>query len=319
MNVAHPSSEDVRVATSRTRSPNDTKVSEYITQHGTDGIGHQLLGMYSCMLLPLLDDRWVYVKKEFIGTSGHRSSNNTRRLVDALQRGSQERPASADVRQVDNCFKSVQILCTKHPRECIRAKWTLTQRLAKNFADFTSTQRSLRSEHGSNLILHVRGGDREELLRLHWEKYPPLIRFISEQIDIRSLEILCEYESEAQVIRDELIPRVNEAAPHISVTVTSDGDPVASWSKMVHSKVLILGPSSFSVSAASLRVRPTFATERRPIGGRYDDNVLPCAVTLEELNSSTPVFFDLHHGTTQEECVENALLTSRLGYLSEGY
>ena len=50
-----------------------TIVMKYVTQNGKDGLGHQLLGMYSCMLLPMLDDRFTYVIKNYTGHQHARS------------------------------------------------------------------------------------------------------------------------------------------------------------------------------------------------------------------------------------------------------
>ena len=78
-----------------------------ITQHGRDGLGHQLWGMYTCMLLPLVDKRYQYVKKSFTGVT-HTKSKMVPKLFAAIQDDFPE-VTSASVEKRDNCWSRVSM------------------------------------------------------------------------------------------------------------------------------------------------------------------------------------------------------------------
>jgi len=286
------------------RATNSTNGKIYITQLGTDGIGHQMLGMYSCMLLPLLDTRWVYVKKVFTKATGHAESEDAEELFTALQRGEQERPLDVKIREVDNCWKDVQLFC-KNRAKCNIAKQKLSGRLRNNFENFITTREGLQFTREDSVLLHTRGGDSSEKLLHGLGLNAHIIQFIHETTGLRSIKILCEYQRDAEVLEKLFIPQLTEYVPHLEWSFIIGGDPIQSWSRMIRSPALIPGSSSFSLSAALLRNQPTFSSHRQPIEGRYDDNVLPCSSELRT-NSSVGepeiVFYDLGHGTDDEDC-----------------
>ena len=290
------------------RDPSDSTTEKiYVTQSGSDGLGHQLLGMYSCMLLPLLDSRWIYVKKVFTKTTGHAESKLTEELFTALQRGEQERPADVSIRKVDNCWKDVQNLCKNRPK-CNIAKQKLSERMRRSFEDFISTRDELQfKDEDSSIILHARGGDSYEKLRHGLEVNARIVQYIHETTGLTTLKISCEYQRDADALNNSFIPQLKLYASRVKWSFIIGGDPIQSWSRMTSSPALIPGASSFSLSAALLRDKPTFSSHERPIEGRYDDNFLPCSAELRNntlAGETEVVYYDMGHGTNREDCAK---------------
>ena len=287
----------------------------YITQNGRDGMGHQLLGMYSCMLLPLIDERYVYVKKDELVLSGHESSQTAKLLFDALQDSVTPRPPYVDVDEVkgmDSCgylFSKCQ--SEENWGKCDSEKRTLSKRWRESFESFASLIPTLGARH-ENAILHIRGGDTPGHMQHGFTTIPYLLKLLSETIRVTHLTIVCEMEEDQSFIEENLLPRIKELVPSLEVTFLVGGDPVATWVMMVRADVLIMGESSFSVSAALVRTELTFNIgERAPIGGRYDNNALPCAIDIHShfnLNTTESalveryVYYTTSHGAAVDVC-----------------
>ena len=75
------SADSFNVSTDTTKATRDALL---FSQEGDDGMGHQMLGIYSSMLLPLVDDRFQYVRKEHIRSS-HTTSKQLVQCFDVLQ------------------------------------------------------------------------------------------------------------------------------------------------------------------------------------------------------------------------------------------
>ncbi len=82
----------------------------YITHKGRDGLGHQLLGMYSCMLFSNIDRNTQYVPKIYTWAA-HRLSNHTSALFKALQRSFPPAPHGVDVAEVGFCMNELMQIC----------------------------------------------------------------------------------------------------------------------------------------------------------------------------------------------------------------
>ena len=71
-----------------------------------------------------------------------------------------------------------------------------------------------------------------------------------------------------------------------NISYITGGDPVSTWIYMTQVDLLVIGPSSFSLSAAAARsTKPSFSIEQRPKDGRYDDNTLLCSIALDSMQA----------------------------------
>eukprot|EP00923_Selenidium_pygospionis_P046354 GHVN01079926.1.p1 GENE.GHVN01079926.1~~GHVN01079926.1.p1 ORF type:complete len:343 (-),score=9.31 GHVN01079926.1:607-1605(-) len=290
-------------------------MSSYITQNGRDGMGHQLLGMYSCMLLPLIDERYVYVKKEELELSGHKRSLTAKLLFDALQDGVTPRPPYVDADDVKGLDSCGHLFSKCHSEEnwgkCDSEKRTLSKRWRESFESIASLIPTLGARH-EKVILHIRGGDMPGYRQHGFTTIPYLLKLLSETIRVNHLTIVCEMEADQSFTEKNLLPCIKELVPSLEVTFLVGGDPMVTWAMMVRADVLIMGKSSFSVSAALVRTELTFNIgERAPIGGRYDNNALPCAIDIHShFNMNTTeskfveryVYYTTSHGAANDVC-----------------
>ena len=81
---------------------------------------------------------------------------------------------------------------------------------------------------------------------------------------------------------------------------------------MTQVDLLVIGPSSFSLSAAAARsTKPSFSIEQRPKDGRYDDNTLLCSIDLDSMHSLPDdahvgkVYYEVGHGRDKCEYVHH--------------
>lgn len=275
-----------------------------LSQSGTDGIGHQLLGMYSCMLVPLLDPTWVYVQKDFTGSTGHRTSRYSKKLFEALQEEYPKVQAEYyNVRRVDNCWGDLKRFCSQDRARCDSAKRHVSAAWDKRTNEFVTKMfwLSERSRPPA-IVLHLRGGDQIENLRIGLKEYPHLVKYVHTKTGINSVIILTERSRDADFLKAELSPQIKTLSPSLNINYMIGGDPVKAWLTMVRATALILGPSSFSISAAAARAsKHTYTLWKKPNKGRYDDTVFPCSVNLQACEPSTcdvmTVYYDKGHGS----------------------
>ena len=272
-----------------------------VTQRGVDGLGHQLLGMYSCMLLPRLDKRWKYVQKRFLRTDPrHVQSRKAASLFRALQRNYAPRLSGSKVMEVDNCGGYIKQLCTEK-NACKAAKLELSHQWLTNI-DSLLQRVSVRQ----NILLHVRGGDSDNQL-FGFDVYPSVLNLISKRMGLFDVDIFCESEADKALIQLALIPKLLQSQPELSVSFFVGGDPLESWIQMVQAKALVLAPSQFSVSASLVRKCVTFSIVERPVRGRYDDNTFPCVLLVG--SEKRAVYYTPFHGATVDDCQELGMFT----------
>ena len=310
-----------------------------ISQGGSDGMGHQMLGMYSCMLLPLVDDRFQYVRKINV-KSGHTRSKQLIRLFDVLQCNANARPPGSspaamnsgkfrkfrnvltkegdfgkltaamlsdfggelrnfkDVVELDHHKRGMEVICRKNRTSCELGMRKLSISLRSCFlkSDF-KTQFSQDRSH-REILMHVRGGDRPGWIRRGMEKHPYTLEFIRQQTGIDNVVIAVEFEKDKKWIEKNWIPKISQTSPLMKVSYLVAADPVETFFRFVRADILIMGSSSFSVSAGLLRTGPTFSETQSPIKGNYDVRVFSCVVDLDlelKLPNSTAagkVFFE---------------------------
>ena len=152
-----------------------------ITQQGRDGLGHQLWGMYTCMLLPLVDNRYRYVKKSFTGVS-HTKSKMVRKLFAAIQDGFPE-ATSATVEKHDNCWSQVAAACDSYKDACVHARILLARTWRSKIAAFVSNHTQYAMQNDTHIMIHLRGNDvlkfKPQTLLTGLAEYPYLIKFLS--------------------------------------------------------------------------------------------------------------------------------------------
>ena len=287
------------------KEPKIMEVKQPVTQSGSDGLGHQLLGMYSCMLLPLVDKRFEYVKKNTSISifTGHAGSKYSAFLLDTLQVGSKELSDDARILKLDNCMGRLKTCSSSS--HCSDAKVLLSQSWRGRFQNFMLSAH-LPSMRADDIILHARGGDRPNLTLAGVEQLPYIIKVITDSTSLRNLTIFCEYANDMKILKSVLIPGIRTLVADIDINFEIGGDPVISWTRMVRARVLILGNSSFSVSAALIRDEPTFSVYEQPIGGRYDVNNFPCLLQLSPTFINTinndAIYYTPWHGATVKDC-----------------
>lgn len=205
----------------------------------------------------------------------------------------------------DNCWGRVKFFCRQSLTICAEMKRKLTMQLRNKFDNFILSRPELRAEDRKSIMLHIRGGDRaRKYLNYGLDLYAQTLHHIYNLTRLRQVLIFCELASDAAYVKETLF-FMELKKNHLwnSVTFVVGGDPVESWSRMVQGAVLLVGPSSFSLSAASFRAGPTFSIVQCPIDGRYDDNKLPCTSTIFVFGKRSTVYYDLGHGTSEEDCL----------------
>jgi hypothetical protein len=300
-----------------------------ISHTGNDGMGHQILGMYSCMLLALVDSRFEYVKKVHTGST-HSISTQLAPLFDVLQCNSTERPPIPSLRtsqfsrrgfdgvvESDHQWSNIITSCTKNRTRCELSMRELSHSIITCVSKSNFKTQISRNKTHREILMHVRGGDRPDSIRKGLEKHPYTLEFIRQKTGIDNVVIVCEFENDAVWIRNNWIPYIYEVSPSLKIDFLIGEDPVETWWRMIRADVLILGSSSFSVSAALLRTGPTFCEDQNPIDGRYDNRMFACVVDLDsalKLPNATAkpptgnVFFEIGHGS--QDC--NLDLTAQM-------
>jgi len=272
-----------------------------ISQSGKDGMGHQLLGVYSCMLLQYLQpENFCYVKKIMTTVEHTASVKKFELLVDQLERDFPNAPANVTVQRQDNCFTLVKSMCTEENQQaCNLAKQRLSFRLSHNLQI-----EGQYSNMSNSLLMHVRGGDRPDyLMNFLRDDFPwPLaIDSISRAVNVSNFKILCETEHDKGLLTP-LMNAVSKQAPYINTEFLVGGDAIDVWLLMQRAKALIVGESSFSISASLIRHDYTFSRHRFPIDGRYDANAMPCELGLHDdgLRRDYKIYYGALHGQQEK-------------------
>jgi len=272
----------------------------YISTNGRDGIGHQLVGMYSCMVVDKLDPSKVFVKKYFAHQE-HDGSPYSSPLFDYLQEGYLDPPEKVEVRYSDSCSGEVQRLCAKNRTACNGAKRQVTLHWHKRVEVFLSRFPELNPGDTNVAILHKRGGDmvkyRPDILFRYNDTLTRLVDYLHQKFDLRT-RIFVETNDDLEILRRN----ISAFNPSYS-SFTVAGDSVKRWIEMVKARILVLGISSYSISASLARPNlPTISPSSHPYGGRYDDNFLPCVLDIDfEARRIGPLepalYFENGHGS----------------------
>ena len=277
------------------------KSKRLISQSGKDGMGHQLLGVYSCMLLQYLQpENFCYVKKIMTTVEHTASVEKFELLIDQLERDFPNAPRNASVQRQDNCWELVKSMCTEENKEaCNLAKQRLSFRLSHNLQIEGSY-----SNMSDSILLHVRGGDRPGFLMNFLRDdfpWPLAIDRISRAVNVSNFKILCETEHDKELLTP-LMKRISKQAPHLRTEFMVGGDAIDVWLLMQTAKALIVGESSFSVSASLVRHDYTFSRRRNPIDGRYDVNAMPCELKLHDdgLVRDYTIYYGALHGQPEK-------------------
>jgi hypothetical protein len=300
--------------------------TKFITQFGRDGVGHQLLGMFSCMLLPFVNEDWTYVKKESLGAEGHEKSVYDVALFEILQQNAPKRKVDAVVIEKDNCAGELRSICkideaTRDDfRRCNRSKRTLAQHWRRALDGAVHLKPV---SHG--VLIHIRGGDRPEHLDHGSDVIPWITKFMLEMSTQNTVTISVETEDDKTHVESHLTHKIRHESPGVVIDFLVGGDPVQVWLRMVYAELLLMGRSSFSVSAALARTKPTFTIDRQgwPIDGRYDWNSFPCQVDLVKrygikdldtsINSTIVAHYSPRHGADKDECVSAKWTSTKAG------
>jgi hypothetical protein len=285
------------------------RVIQYVTQKSDDGIGHQLAGMFSCMVVDQLDVTTTFVKKRYVSAQ-HEKSPYAERLFEYLQEDYPEQPENVKIHFVDNCWSHVRTLCAAGRTKCSHAKQQISLKWHKQVKALSSSLPELNPADSDVAVVHKRGGD--------MLKYQPDILFRYDDAIINTVSYLHKtfsLRTEIHVETDKDKEMLINASHFNSsfCSIVSGGDAVKLWIHMVKARVLFLSSSSFSISASLARSNlPTISASSHPNEGRYDDNFLPCALDTDFDSRRTEplepaVYFDNGHGSLSCQPLEESL------------
>ena len=266
------------------------------------------------MLFSNIDRNTQYVPKIYTWAA-HRLSNHTSALFKALQRSFPPAPHGVDVAEVGFCMNELMQICVDQEEICKRAKVDLSAEWESSVLDLLVNDPSLRLEDTKTIFIHVRGGDMKKhnkgVVSTGFDVYPLLSKHLINRSKIQSITISTELEEDTVFVKQELAPLIMKSIES-NISYITGGDPVSTWIYMTQVDLLVIGPSSFSLSAAAARsTKPSFSIEQRPKDGRYDDNTLPCSIDLESMHSLPDdahvgkVYYEVGHGRDKCEYVHH--------------
>lgn len=237
------------------------RCTENITHGGNDGIGHQLAGAFSCMLLGRLSPHYCFVKRG--GMIPHHVQHGCGKdclgLYNALT-APWPTMTIGHAHQVDNCWHDVDRLCGEWFWTSYFAKGNRRIRLNETCA--RERQRLSREWQGLaeafhigrnvdfkplDLAVHVRVGDRNPLLGNYTELFMTLSQarptiFVESNHSAALKSVLEQF---------QVLPGIAPA------NLIVGGSPVHSWFQMLHARRLVMHDSSFSRSVYIVREGPT--------------------------------------------------------------
>eukprot|EP00890_Picochlorum_soloecismus_P006317 jgi/Picsp_1/6687/NSC_04030-R1_---NA--- len=222
-------------------------------------------------------------------------------LIDQLERDFPNAPVNASVQRQDNCFTLVKSMCAEENQQaCNLAKQRLSFRLSHNLQI-----EGQYSNMSNSLLMHVRGGDRPNYLMNFLNDdfpWPVAIDSISRAINVSNFKILCETEHDKRFLTP-LMNAISKQAPYLDTEFMVGGDAIDVWLLMQTAKGLIVGESSFSVSASLVRHDYTFSRHKLPIDGRYDANAMPCELRVhdDDLRGDYKVYYGALHGQQENQ------------------
>lgn len=273
---------------------------QLISQYGIDGFGHQLLGLQSCVLLTLLQpEKYKFVRKKLIRVAHGFEFATYRQLIGTLQEDFPTRPEKCEIVESDHCFEQLKKICP-YDVKCATMKKMLSMYWRNKIEKVPIVKRYLLSHTQDEVVVHLRGGDRREVLRHGWGTIPFLVKELCVRTGSTKLSILFEKSVDKPEV-STLVKSIQQSVPTLRIRQFIGGSALHVWLRMVTAKILVLSQSSFSLSAALFRCGYTVSVDRYPIGGRYDANALPCSFNttntrLFEVEQTVEFFWGFCHG-----------------------
>jgi len=253
------------------------------------------------MLLAHVDpDHYAYAPRDFTHAQFQHVANVTaeRRVLTAVHCRTPAAPAAygGSTQSRDNCWDLLEARCGA--QRCEAAKHALANEWAECIDGDAQLSPYRHSDLSSSIVVHVRGGDAEN--RVHHPALFVALGWLCDTLTDEVTSIVFAVEDK-QVLKPlkEKVAALAKKHPHVTVRSVVGGDPVASWFAFVDAGVLVLGESSYSVSASIVRDgRPTVVLgSATPIGGRYDVNTFPCHLELAaKAGAEHEAWWALEHG-----------------------
>uniref|UniRef100_A0A7S3UCY0 Uncharacterized protein n=1 Tax=Picocystis salinarum TaxID=88271 RepID=A0A7S3UCY0_9CHLO len=295
-------SPDIKKLINANISANSTSCGEkqLISQHGIDGFGHQLLGLQSCVLLTLLQpENYIFVQKELINVQHGFGLGTYRKLIGTLQEDFPASPGRCEVVKSDHCFEQLQRICPYNGK-CAMMKKVLSMYWRDKIGKIPIAKKFLLNHKQDEMVVHLRGGDRKEVLYHGWETLPSIVKELCVLTGTAKVSILFEESADEPEV-SKLRKSIQHTVPSLRIRQFIGGSALQMWLRMVTAKILVLSQSSFSLSAALFRCGYTVSVDRYPLGGRYDANALPCSFNmtstgLHEADQTIEFFWGFCHG-----------------------
>jgi hypothetical protein len=257
----------------------------WLTHKGHDGLGHQLLGTFSCMVLAQIEpakyrygERHQWQQRVF----GHGSkatwtehNKNCSDLMHALHAGWPTIPDKSWPRplRLDNCFSLIKAACgdesTVPNKACNDARRAVAAIWRRNFRQWHP------STAGPDVAMHIRMGDRASDTEIIIDDYVDLFSRDSLPIGQASnITVIAQRAGEVNEIVSK-IPKAN-LAPSMH-TVSPSIRTVHDFIQMVNAGIFVVHTSSYSLAAAIIRRGRTYTHGGRfSHGGRYDAHAFNC-------------------------------------------
>lgn len=243
-----------------------------LTYSGVVGLGHALLGTYSCMLLSRLRDDVCF----------HRDDPRDINLAhycpgcDLLFAGfSASWPSLKPTKETkyNNCFPELLDLCresqngTDVNRTCARERMRLTKEWS-TVVDDMLTVGTLPQTPWAEVAIHIRQGDKSPPIPTNFGELAKLAFPNARDIHIFARE---------RPHMESVVKQLNASNLRAKVWLHDNLPALESWLMMRSAGILVVHESSFSTSAALARTAgSTFSSKMYPMFGFFDVNKFPC-------------------------------------------
>jgi len=239
--------------------------------NGYDGLGHQLHGVFSCMVYSRIVPGACYVKRPDMTHGFDHGCKGCNKLYAALHSGWAAAPPGTKAKGVDNCWLMVQQSCYESTDQNVRVNATCNAARLKLSREWVVLVDAFAKARGPgprtvDVAVHVRKGD---LPRETATDYAAVLEKIAHG---EAIDFFVEFKGDSKAIQAQL------CANHVCHEHDNkDISTVDAWLAMRGARhALLVHDSSFSVSAHLARHGLTVAQYRRPQGGRYDGNTFEC-------------------------------------------
>ena len=86
-----------------------------------------------------------------------------------------------------------------------------------------------------------------------FDVYPLLSKYLINRSKIQSITISTELEEDTVFVKQELAPLITKST-EANISYITGGDPVSTWIYMTQVDLLVIGPSSFSLSLSLIHI-----------------------------------------------------------------